>query len=267
MAKASLKRRRKDEAFTSGIGEVLPFPVRPKRLKRDKAAATEEPAPHPRPKKEWSCITPAQKRYKQKILSNTITFGIGPAGTGKSFVAAMIAAGLLEDRLIDRIIVTRPAVSDEDYGALPGDLSDKIAPWFAPIQDILIEYFGASHLENLIRLKKVIFVPMGHLRGNTFKNAFILLDEAQNTKPKQLKTLLTRLGVGSRLVVDGDLDQADVPGKNGLEDAMARLRKIDDIAFAHFKTDDIVRHELIKAILKAYSTQDAAAVETETAEE
>lgn len=257
MGKAVTKRKRKDDAYHADTGEVLNFPVKQRQTRRTKRTAEsfEDPTPPSRPQKEWKPIGSAQKAYKQKILANTVTFGIGCAGTGKSYAPTMIAAQMLEEHTIERIVVTRPAVSDEDYGALPGELSDKIAPWFAPIQDILTEYFGQSHLENLLRLKKILFVPMGHLRGNTFKDAFVILDESQNTTVAQMKCFLTRLGVRSKCVITGDLNQTDIHGDNGLKDAVHRLRQCKDIAIQSFTKNDIVRSDIVRTILDAYEPE------------
>lgn len=254
MRKTPAKRRNKDMDFASETGEVVQFPIKQRRTKQSKRLLefTEEPVERVKPNKDWKPIGKAQKAYLQKIQSNTITFGIGCAGTGKTLLPTIVAAERLDNKSIERIIVTRPAVSDEDYGALPGDLSDKIAPWFAPIQDILIEYFGQSHVENLVRLKKILFVPMGHLRGNTFKNAFIILDEAQNTTPKQMKTFLTRLGVNATCVITGDLNQTDIYGANGLQDAILKLQRCRHIAVQTFVKSDIVRSDIVRTILDAY---------------
>lgn len=202
------------------------------------------------------CKTPNHKNYRQKIESTTITIALGPAGAGKTYIPTMMAAKLLEDKKVERIVITRPAVSDEDYGALPGDINDKTLPWFAPVKDVLCDYFGASHVDNLMGNKKIEFIPFGYLRGKSLHNAFIILDEAQNTTPRQMKTFLTRIGQYSRVVVTGDLNQTDISGRNGLHDAIAILHKKPGIAVQLLTKADVLRSDIVRVILDAYEPDD-----------
>jgi len=254
MAKKATKKRAplRDE-FADNASSVVPFPAKRTRARKHVTGqeSVDERLPTSAP---LVCKNKAQENYKQKIESSTITFGIGPAGTGKSYVALKIAAQMLEDNQIERIVVTRPAIGvEEDLGALPGTIEEKSHPWFQPMLEILEEHFGRRHVEGKIHAKRIQFVPMSHLRGRTFNNSFILLDEAQNTTPRQMKALLTRIGRFSTLVVDGDIDQVDIKGRSGLRDAMNRLQNIKGISVAMFEIKDIVRHELIKDILQAYA--------------
>jgi len=201
-----------------------------------------------------ACKTEAQYHYLESIRKNILTIGSGPAGTGKTYVCTKYACEELEARRISKIIVTRPALeaADEQMGFLPGTLEEKFAPYFQPFREILVEHFGATHLDNLMKRGRVEVAPMAYIRGLTFKDALIILDEAQNTTPKQMKLFLTRVGENATVVVNGDTDQKDIKGLSGLEDLISRihgLRSVDHIAF---EEEDIVRSGFVKDILMAY---------------
>lgn len=203
--------------------------------------------------------TVAQQTYFQMIESHDITFGTGPAGTGKTHVAADYAGMLLQQKKISQIVVCRPAVeSGRGLGFTPGEIEDKFAPYFKPVRNILVKRFGETHLDLLIKRNVIEIAPIEFLRGNTFENAFVILDEAQNTTPSEMKTFLTRMGQHSTLVINGDIDQCDLDerilkgGPNGLQDALNRLFRVPGIAHFEFDEDDVVRHGLIKEILRRY---------------
>ena len=254
MSKAAAKQRARFQPREYEDASGVVVPIRGKRAKDRRAAAKQTPTEGRVCGAPLVCKNKAQANYRQAIEANTVTIGVGPSGVGKSFVATKIAAKMLEERQINRFIVTRPAigVEDEDLGALPGELGDKVQPWFQPILDVLNLHFGASNVEGMVKSKKIMFVPMAHLRGLTMDNCFILLDECQNATPKKVLTLLTRIGQNSKCVLDGDPEQTDIRGESGLVDAIKRLSNIPDIATVTFTDDDVVRHRLIKDILKAY---------------
>ena len=199
-----------------------------------------------------------QEHYVLKLLDNSkdIVFGIGPAGTGKTLLAVQVAVKFFKEGLVDKIIVTRPAVSvDEDLGFLPGTLEQKMAPWTRPIFDVLREYFTSSEIEGMIQEGIIEIAPLAYMRGRTFKNAYILADEMQNATPSQMKMLLTRIGEGSRMVVTGDLQQADRMKSNGLLDFTNKVESRDNlnhIGVCTFGTGDVERHEAVKEILDIY---------------
>ncbi len=205
--------------------------------------------------------TLGQKNYVESIKNNTITFGIGPAGTGKTYLAVALAVKAFKNKEVSRIILTRPAVeAGEKLGFLPGDLQNKVDPYLRPLYDALYEMFG---MENFLRLseKGVIEVaPLAYMRGRTLDDCFIILDEAQNTTPEQMKMFLTRIGFNSRAIVTGDITQIDLPDgkKSGLKDVVTILKDIDDIAFCYFSEKDVVRHRLVQKIIKAYEKRDEA---------
>lgn len=201
-----------------------------------------------------------QETYVLKLLdqSKDIVFGIGPAGTGKTLLAVQVAVKLFLEREIDKIIVTRPAVSvDEDLGFLPGTLEQKMAPWTRPIFDVLREYFQAKEIEGMIEEGIIEISPLAYMRGRTFKNSFILADEMQNATPNQMKMLLTRLGEGSQMAVTGDLAQADRINDNGLIDFTNLLKKSNAtcLDIVHFAQGDIERHEAVKEVLQVYGDE------------
>lgn len=209
--------------------------------------------PRPRPQR-LDVLTQAQYYYREMIRSKIITFGLGPAGTGKTYVCASLAALDFLDKRITDIIITRPAITaEEEIGFLPGTEDEKCAPYFEPVKVILEEWLGESQLEYLIKRKRVRFAPMGFLRGRTFENAFVILDEAQNTTPKQMQLFLTRIGRNCRVVVNGDIDQQDIPGRSGLQDAVERLVGVENIGIFQFEADDIVRSGIVKDILLRYA--------------
>ena len=198
-----------------------------------------------------------QESYVLKLLddSKDIVFGIGPAGTGKTLLAVQTAVKQFKEGKIDKIIVTRPAVSvDEDLGFLPGTLEQKMAPWTRPIFDVLREYFHAREIEGMIEEGIIEIAPLAYMRGRTFKNSFILADEMQNATQNQMKMLLTRLGEGSQMAVTGDLAQADRLKDNGLIDFTNRLLEANSshIDIVNFGQGDIERHEAVKEVLKVY---------------
>ena len=198
-----------------------------------------------------------QKTYLQKLQNEetSIVFAIGPAGTGKTMLAVMHGIKLFQEGVIDKIVVTRPAVSvDEDLGFLPGDLNEKMAPWTRPIFDVMGEYYKQSDIAEMLKEGVIEISPLAYMRGRTFKNAYIVADEMQNATVNQMKMLLTRLGEGSKMVVTGDLAQADRVNDNGLIDfcnllADRRMKHIDIVQFDH---KDIERHEAVKEVLSIY---------------
>lgn len=195
-----------------------------------------------------------QGQYISSMTCNTVTFGIGPAGTGKTYCAAAYAAELLEDRQIEKIYITRPAVeSGESLGFLPGELEDKFDPYLEPFLDVLNEKLGKSHVKALMKAGRIVASPLAYMRGKTFKDSIVILDEAQNTTPTQMKMFLTRFGDGARVIVNGDIKQCDLKGiQSGLQDAVERLGSIKGIGVVEFDKDDIVRHGLIRHIIDRY---------------
>jgi len=201
-----------------------------------------------------------QEQYMLKLLDDKkdIVFGVGPAGTGKTMIAVQVAVKMFKEGLVDKIIVTRPAVSvDEDLGFLPGTLEQKMAPWTRPIFDVLREYFTAKDIEGMIEEGIVEIAPLAYMRGRTFKNAFILADEMQNATPSQMKMLLTRLGEGSMMAVTGDLAQADRLKDNGLIDFITHLEssKYHRLDIVRFEQGDIERHKAVKEVLQVYGDE------------
>lgn len=195
----------------------------------------------------------AQRRYAAMIKANTVTFGIGPAGTGKSYVVGALAANALENREIERIIVTRPAVeAGESLGFLPGELEEKFEPYFGPFRDILNERLGKSYVEYLIKAGRIEAQPLAYMRGRTFKNAWVILDEAQNTSPTQMKLFLTRIGEGAKIIVNGDIAQKDVTGESGLSYAIDILEGVKSISTMRFKVADIVRSGIVQDIVERF---------------
>lgn len=200
--------------------------------------------------------TAGQKEYIDKIRKNEMVFGIGPAGTGKTYLACAMAVTALKNKEIEKIILARPAVeAGESLGFLPGDLQEKVDPYLRPLYDALFEIMGPLAAEKLREKDVIEVVPLAYMRGRTLDNAFIILDEAQNTTKEQMKMFLTRMGFGSKVVVTGDITQIDLPkGKgSGLVEASRILDGIKGIAFCHLSEVDVVRHELVKRIIKAYN--------------
>ncbi|MDD6484167.1 MAG: PhoH family protein [Clostridiales bacterium] len=203
--------------------------------------------------------TLGQKKYIDAIRNNTIVFGIGPAGTGKTYLAVAMAVTALRKKEVSRIILTRPAVeAGEKLGFLPGDLQNKVDPYLRPLYDGMYEMLGGEGFLRYQEKGVIEVAPLAYMRGRTLDNAFIILDEAQNTTPEQMKMFLTRIGFGSRAIVTGDITQIDLPGdkRSGLKEAMRVLEGIEDIAFCRLTEKDVVRHPLVQQIIKAYAKFD-----------
>lgn len=197
-----------------------------------------------------------QERYYRSTLQNDIVFGIGPAGTGKTYLAVAIALAALRNHEVQRLILTRPAVeAGESLGFLPGDLTEKIEPYLAPLYDALYDFLAPDKLKIYEEQHTIEILPLAYMRGRTLNNAYVILDEAQNTTPMQMKMFLTRLGANSKAIITGDITQIDLPTqqKSGLIDALEILKGIDGIDFVYFDATDVVRHRLVKAIIKAYN--------------
>jgi len=200
-------------------------------------------------------LNAAQRAYDAAMHSADIIFGTGPAGTGKTWLAAARAADLLREGLIEKIVVTRPAVeAGEGLGFLPGELDDKYEPYFRPVRDALVERLGSTHFDYLIRKGVIEARPLEFLRGATVKHTWLIADEMQNATKTQMKLLLTRIGEGSKFIINGDIKQCDLPAHvtSGLADALPRLAKIPRIEHVTFTVDDIVRHGIIQDIVEAY---------------
>ncbi len=203
--------------------------------------------------------TLGQKNYIDKIKNNTITFGVGPAGTGKTYLAMTMATNAFKNNQVNRIILTRPAIeAGESLGFLPGDLQQKVDPYLRPLYDALHELMGAEAFMANIEKGLIEVAPLAYMRGRTLDNAFIVLDEAQNTTKEQMKMFLTRIGFGSKVVITGDITQVDLPRdkKSGLEDAIKTLDGISDIAICTLTSKDVVRHPLVQKIIRAYEKTD-----------
>ncbi|WOS96442.1 MULTISPECIES: PhoH family protein [Nosocomiicoccus] len=203
--------------------------------------------------------TTGQQIYVNHIKNSDLTFGIGPAGTGKTFLAVVIACQMLKDNDIKRIVLTRPAVeAGENLGFLPGDLKEKVDPYLRPLYDGLHAILGQEHTDRLIERGIIEVAPLAYMRGRTLNDAFIILDEAQNTTSMQMKMFLTRLGFGSKMVVTGDETQIDLPSKtrSGLIESVERLRNVRGVQINHFTDQDVVRHPLVSRIIRAYEAGD-----------
>ena len=206
--------------------------------------------------------TLGQKEYIAAIRANAITFGVGPAGTGKTYLAVAMAVKAFKAKEVDRIILTRPAVeAGEKLGFLPGDLQNKVDPYLRPLYDGLFDLLGAENFQRLVEKQTIEVAPLAYMRGRTLDDAFIILDEAQNTTPEQMKMFLTRMGANSKVVVTGDVTQIDLPDKarSGLVDALKVLRGIQGIAQIQLSDKDVVRHRLVQQIVKAYERAAGAA--------
>ena len=199
--------------------------------------------------------TLGQKKYIEAIENNTITFGIGPAGTGKTYLAVAMAVRAFRDEQVSRIILTRPAVeAGEKLGFLPGDLQDKVDPYLRPLYDAMFDMMGPENFQRNMEKGCIEVAPLAYMRGRTLDDSFIILDEAQNTTPEQMKMFLTRLGFNSKAIVTGDVTQIDLPnaGRSGLIEAVKVLKNIDDIAIMKLTEKDVVRHKLVQDIITAY---------------
>ncbi len=196
-----------------------------------------------------------QKKYIDLINRNTLIFGIGPAGTGKTYLAVLVALKKLKDNQIKKIVLTRPAVeAGENLGFLPGDLKEKVDPYLRPLYDAMYEILGVKQTEDLIEKGIIEIAPLAYMRGRTLENAFVILDEAQNTTINQMKLFLTRLGFGSKMIVTGDITQTDLPSKieSGLVKASKILTEVKDIAILYFENSDVVRHPLVQTIIERF---------------
>lgn len=199
--------------------------------------------------------TLGQKKYLDAIENNTITFGIGPAGTGKTYLAVAMAVRAFRDEQVSRIILTRPAVeAGEKLGFLPGDLQDKVDPYLRPLYDAMFDMMGPENFQRNMEKGCIEVAPLAYMRGRTLDDSFIILDEAQNTTPEQMKMFLTRLGFNSKAIVTGDITQIDLPnaGRSGLIEAVKVLKNVDDIAIMRLTEKDVVRHKLVQDIITAY---------------
>ncbi|KQZ60020.1 MULTISPECIES: PhoH family protein [unclassified Lysobacter] len=206
-----------------------------------------------------------QAKYLHAIAGHDINFGIGPAGTGKTFLAVASAVEALNEARVQRLILVRPAVeAGEKLGFLPGDLSQKVDPYLRPLYDALYEMLGVEKVVKLLEKNVIEIAPLAYMRGRTLNDAYVILDEAQNTTIEQMKMFLTRIGYGSTAVVTGDLTQVDLPKhvKSGLKDALDVLRNVNGISFTFFEARDVVRHPLVSRIVSAYDARDAQDVQT-----
>ena len=201
-----------------------------------------------------------QQKYLQAIASHDINFGVGPAGTGKTFLAVAMAVDALNQSRVQRVILVRPAVeAGEKLGFLPGDLTQKVDPYLRPLYDALYEMLGVEKVARLLEKNVIEIAPLAYMRGRTLNDAFVILDEAQNTTIEQMKMFLTRLGFGSTAVITGDMTQTDLPKhvKSGLRDATEVLHGVDGVSFTFFESRDVVRHPLVARIVNAYEARDA----------
>ena len=208
--------------------------------------------------RQIKCKTLGQKRYVQALKEFELVFGIGPAGTGKTYLAVAMAVQAFKNKEVDRIILTRPAVeAGEKLGFLPGDLQNKVDPYLRPLYDALFDMLGAENFQKYVERQQIEVAPLAYMRGRTLDDSFIILDEAQNTTPEQMKMFLTRIGFGSKCVVTGDVSQIDLPkgATSGLIDAERVLKRVKGLAFTHFTSADVVRHPLVARIVDAYDAQ------------
>ncbi len=209
--------------------------------------------------KPVKCKTVGQKKYVEAIKNNTVTFGIGPAGTGKTYLAVALAVSAYKCKQVEKIILTRPAVeAGEKLGFLPGDLQTKVDPYLRPLYDALQEMFGLENYAKLMERGVIEIAPLAYMRGRTLSDSFIILDEAQNTTKEQMKMFLTRMGEGSKVVITGDVTQIDLPDgkKSGLKFAAEILKDIEDIAVINLSHKDVVRHPLVMRIIEAYEKKE-----------
>lgn len=231
-----------------------------KKSKRDEVVEQLWASADYRPTRDSSEIkakTEAQGHYILAIKSKTLTIGAGPAGTGKTWIAAAMAAQMIMDKQVERLIITRPAVEAvEELGFLPGEIDQKFAPYFEPFRDVLEERLGEGHVTGLMKGKRIVAAPLAYIRGKSWKDAVVVLDEAQNTTPAQMKLLLTRIGENCKVIVNGDSSQSDIRGRNGLDDLIERVQAfhIPDARVVKFERADIVRSGFVRHIIEAYET-------------
>ena len=205
--------------------------------------------------------TIGQKKYIESVLKNTITIGVGPAGTGKTYLAVAAAVAAFRERKVNRIILTRPAVeAGERLGFLPGDLQSKVDPYLRPLYDALFDMLGAETYQKYLERGNIEVAPLAYMRGRTLDDSFIILDEAQNTTPEQMKMFLTRLGFNSKMVITGDVTQIDLPADkmSGLKQAVRVLKDVEGIGICELTDQDVVRHVMVQRIIKAYADYEAA---------
>lgn len=200
--------------------------------------------------------TEAQRLLMSSLRANTLTLVSGPAGTGKTYVSLAIAAQMLQENQIERIIITRPmvGVDEQDLGALPGNVDEKLAPWMLPSLDVLVERLGKSFVDYLMKVDRIRVSPLALMRGSSFKDSFLFITETQNATVKQIKMLLTRVGDNTRVCVEGDPNQSDLRGPNGLQDAITRLNDLPHVGIVEFDRNDVVRSAFCKAVLERYET-------------
>ena len=204
--------------------------------------------------------TPRQNGYIRALLNHDVVFGLGPAGTGKTYLAVAAAVDAMEKHQVERIVLVRPAVeAGEKLGFLPGDLAQKVDPYLRPLYDALYDLMGFDRVSKLLEKGLIEIAPLAYMRGRTLNGAYVILDEAQNTTPEQMKMFLTRIGFGAKAVITGDVTQIDLPRhiKSGLKDAREKLADIDGIYFHVFTSEDVVRHPLVQKIVDAYDAADA----------
>ena len=208
-------------------------------------------------KKKIVARTANQRAYFETLYQNEVVFGLGPAGTGKTYMAVAMAVDALKKRLVERIVLSRPAVeAGERLGFLPGDMKEKVDPYLRPLYDALYDMMPSDKVDKMLASGEIEIAPLAFMRGRTLSNAFVIIDEAQNTTPVQMKMVLTRLGQDSRMVITGDMSQVDLPSgqQSGLADAVGRLRNVKGIGMSELTGEDVVRHPVVARILKAYET-------------
>ncbi len=233
-------------------------------LKQEETVAASSPGPALEivtPKRRIVPKTPNQERYLRAILENHVVVGIGPAGTGKTYLAVAMAVKFLLEKRVEKIVLTRPAVeAGESLGFLPGDFQEKINPYLTPLYDALYSMLPADRVRRLMETRVIEVAPMAYMRGRTLQDAFLILDEAQNTRAVQMKMFLTRIGPRTKVVITGDITQIDLPreSNSGLVEIQRILHDIPGIVFVHFGPEDVVRHELVRKIVEAYERRERA---------
>ena len=209
-------------------------------------------------KKKIVARTANQKSYFQTLINNEVVFGLGPAGTGKTYMAVAMAVDALKKRTVERLVLSRPAVeAGERLGFLPGDMKEKVDPYLRPLYDALYDMMPSDKVEKMLASGEIEIAPLAFMRGRTLTNAFVIIDEAQNTTPVQMKMVLTRLGQDSRMVITGDMSQVDLPSgqQSGLADAVSKLRGVKGVGMSELTGEDVVRHPVVARILKAYESK------------